>query len=86
VWVVNADNAIAAARLGGEGLVPFLNMLEGASPPSSCCTSLLPFLVPLLMQGGPSGELLRDMEDYFYFMQVRLQGVASRTPFSVCCF
>lgn len=61
VWVVSADNAIAAARLGGEGLVPFLNMLEG----------------------GPSGELLRDMEDYFYFMQVRLQGVASRTPFTV---
>lgn len=61
VWGIHADNAVAAARLGGEGLVPFINMLDG----------------------GAGGELLRDMEDYFYFSQVRQQGLARQHSFEV---
>jgi hypothetical protein len=28
-WQLNQANAVAAAQLGGAGLVPFVNMLEG---------------------------------------------------------
>lgn len=61
VWALHAGNAAAAAQLGGAGLVPFINMLEG----------------------GADGELLRDMEDYFYFSQIRRQGVANQAQYKV---
>ena len=52
VWQVNPATLVASSRLGGEGLDPFLNMLEG----------------------GRDGEFLRQLEDYFYFAQIRAQG------------
>lgn len=61
VWTINPDSAVAAAKLGGEKLVPFINMLDG----------------------GPGGELLRDLEDYFYYTQIRQQGVASQATYEV---
>lgn len=36
-----------------------------------------------LHSGGSTGELLRDMEDYFYYAQIKLQGIASQTPYQV---
>ena len=39
----------AAARLGGEDLIPFYG----------------------LMEGGREGELFSELEDYFYYAQIR---------------
>lgn len=52
LWQVNPGSLGAAARLGGESLDPFLNMLEG----------------------GKNGEFLNQLEDYFYYAQIRSQG------------
>ncbi|XP_032233978.2 cilia- and flagella-associated protein 251 [Nematostella vectensis] len=53
MWQVNLDALEAAARLGGEDLVPFYGLLEG----------------------GRDGELFAELEDYFYYAQIRDQGV-----------
>jgi WD40 repeat protein len=49
MWIVNTEALEAGALLGGEGLVPFYNLLEG----------------------GRDGELFAEMEDYFYYAQLR---------------
>ncbi len=36
-----------------------------------------------MLEGGADGELLRDMEDYFYYSQVRRQGVSSKHAYKV---
>lgn len=55
MWIVNTEALEAGALLGGEGLVPFYNLLEG----------------------GRDGELFAEMEDYFYYAQLRHQGIDS---------
>ena len=62
VWQVNPSSLFAASRLGGDGLEPFLNMLEG----------------------GKTGEFLHQLEDYFYFAQIRAQGEDSMEKRVVC--
>ncbi|XP_054248891.1 cilia- and flagella-associated protein 251 [Indicator indicator] len=52
-WEVNINALDAAASLGGEGLIPFYNLLDG----------------------GREGEFFKELEDYFYYMQLRNHGV-----------
>ncbi|KAK3746263.1 hypothetical protein QZH41_016512, partial [Actinostola sp. cb2023] len=53
MWKVHPDALEAAARLGGEDLIPFYGLLEG----------------------GREGELFAELEDYFYYAQIRDQSV-----------
>ncbi|XP_054028990.1 cilia- and flagella-associated protein 251 [Dryobates pubescens] len=52
-WEVNINALDAAASLGGEGLIPFYNLLDG----------------------GREGEFFKELEDYFYYMQLRSHGI-----------
>ncbi|KFV58598.1 WD repeat-containing protein 66, partial [Tyto alba] len=52
-WNVNLNALDAAASLGGEGLIPFYNLLDG----------------------GREGEFFRELEDYFYYAQLRSHGI-----------
>ncbi|NXK94470.1 CF251 protein, partial [Formicarius rufipectus] len=52
-WKVNLTALDAAAFLGGEGMIPFYNLLDG----------------------GREGEFFRELEDYFYYAQLKSQGV-----------
>ncbi|NXL28126.1 CF251 protein, partial [Glaucidium brasilianum] len=52
-WEVNLNALDAAASLGGEGLIPFYNLLDG----------------------GREGEFFRELEDYFYYAQLRSHGI-----------
>merc|ERR1712146_530899 len=45
----------AAAQLGGDGVEPFVSMLDG----------------------GREGQLFADMEDFFYYAQLEMQGIDS---------
>lgn len=54
-WEVRVDLLQVQARLGGEGITPFLNVLEG----------------------GDGGELYKEIEDYFYYAQLKQQGLSS---------
>uniref|UniRef100_A0A8C8E4K6 WD repeat-containing protein 66 n=1 Tax=Otus sunia TaxID=257818 RepID=A0A8C8E4K6_9STRI len=52
-WEVNLNALDAAASLGGDGLIPFYNLLDG----------------------GREGEFFRELEDYFYYAQLRSHGI-----------
>ncbi|XP_014668651.1 PREDICTED: WD repeat-containing protein 66-like [Priapulus caudatus] len=53
MWEMNFDVLEAASHLGGLGIVPFYDLLEG----------------------GQSGTLFREMENFFYYAQIRSQGL-----------
>ena len=55
MWEVNPDVLHATAALGGSGLEPFYQLLEG----------------------GKEGPLAKEMEEYFYYSQMRSQSVAT---------
>ena len=55
MWEVNPDVLHGTAALGGSGLDPFYQLLEG----------------------GKGGPLAREMEEYFYYAQMRAQSVAT---------
>eukprot|EP01137_Pigoraptor_chileana_P005501 Opistho-2@48652 len=57
-WRVNIDVLKAASRLGGEGMDPYLSMVEG----------------------GRNGEFFKELEDYFYYAQVRNLGEDTMAP------
>lgn len=53
MWIVNRDVLDAQALLGGKGVEPFCELLEG----------------------GRNGPLYKELEDYFYYAQLRSQGI-----------
>ncbi|XP_022086386.1 cilia- and flagella-associated protein 251-like [Acanthaster planci] len=53
MWTISVVALEAAAKLGGEDLIPFYGLLEG----------------------GREGELFKELENYFYYAQIRSQGV-----------
>ena len=55
MWEVNPEVLHATAALGGGGLEPFYQLLEG----------------------GKEGPLAKEMEEYFYYSQMRSQSVAT---------
>jgi len=55
MWAVNGDVLAAHAKLGGEGLAPFVGLIEG----------------------GREGDLFKEMEEYFYYAQLRFQGIST---------
>jgi len=55
MWEVSPDVLHATAALGGSGLTPFYELLEG----------------------GKDGVLAKEMEEYFYYSQMRSQSVAT---------
>ena len=55
MWEVNPEVLHATAALGGSGLEPFYQLLEG----------------------GKEGPLAKEMEEYFYYSQMRSQSVAT---------
>ena len=55
MWEVNPEVLHATAALGGSGLAPFYQLLEG----------------------GKEGPLAKEMEEYFYYSQMRSQSVAT---------
>ncbi|XP_051981544.1 cilia- and flagella-associated protein 251-like [Xyrauchen texanus] len=50
-WELSLSSLEASAALGGQDMLPFLNLLEG----------------------GKDGQLFREMEEYFYYCQLRNQ-------------
>ena len=55
MWEVSPDVLHSTAALGGSGLTPFYELLEG----------------------GKDGVLAKEMEEYFYYSQMRSQSVAT---------
>jgi hypothetical protein len=53
MWSVHEHVLTASAQLGGEGVEPFVNLLEG----------------------GREGEQFKDIEDFFYYVQLEAQGL-----------
>ena len=55
MWEVKAEALQATATLGGAGLEPFYQLLEG----------------------GKEGPIAQQMEEFFYYSQMRNQSVAT---------
>lgn len=58
LWAVNTDALDATIALGGQGIDPYMGLIEG----------------------GKNGEFYQDMLDYFYYAQLRSQGVDTTAP------
>ena len=55
LWSINSDAFRASAAISGQGMEPFLS----------------------LVQGGKNGQFFQELLDYFYYAQLRSQGVST---------
>ncbi|KAJ3122053.1 Cilia- and flagella-associated protein 251 [Nowakowskiella sp. JEL0407] len=62
MWSINPSALDAQITYGGEGMEPFLNMLE-----NTCISSTVD-------SNGQETSVYKEMEDYFYYAQLRSQG------------
>jgi hypothetical protein len=58
LWAVSVHALEATIALGGSGVDPFMNLIDG----------------------GKSGAFYQDLLDYFYYAQLRSQGIESTRP------
>lgn len=58
MWQLNLPAMDELAAAGGEGVIPFVSMLDG----------------------GDQGDVWRDLQDYFYYAQLKSQGEDTMRP------
>jgi hypothetical protein len=91
VWTVYPAFLASAVVLGGDGITPFVNLLEGAGFvflwvlffPNA--PFFLFILLAVCLIGGLDGALFAEMQDYFYFTQLQYQGLKTRKARKVGC-
>lgn len=88
MWQINARVLAAQVELSGTGMPAFFDLIEGQQllrVTSHCSLTHLssPFFVFYVhlsiytCLGGEEGELMEELRQYFYYAQIRKQGLAS---------